>query len=234
MTSHGMIHQSSCPHTLQQNGVANHKLQHIIDTARTLLTHSNATLKFWGDAILTAGYLILSVTKYLTLFYSLITLCFIFFFMFFGSTCFVHDLTPGLDKLKARAIKCIFLDYSCTQKGYWCYSLANHRFYMSVDVTFFEDTPFFNSSISSKSVSQLLPIPSVIPHRTVSSPPSAPLFLIYHRCPQPQPVEAPLTEETGTSSLAPIIHPVAVDSDLSITIHKGNCTTQNPHPIYNF
>jgi len=38
----------------------------------------------------------------------------------FGSTCFVHDLTLGLDKLCARAIKCIFLGYSRVQKGYQC------------------------------------------------------------------------------------------------------------------
>lgn len=45
---------------------------------------------------------------------------------------------------------------------------------------------------------------------------------------------ASLIEESGASSLVPIIHPVAVDFDLPIAIHKGYCTTRNPHPIYNF
>ena len=36
----------------------------------------------------------------------------------FGCTYFVHDLSPGLDKLSAQAIKCVFLGYSRLQKGY--------------------------------------------------------------------------------------------------------------------
>nr|XP_009610355.1 uncharacterized protein LOC104104070 [Nicotiana tomentosiformis] len=40
----------------------------------------------------------------------------------FGSTCFVHNLAHGKDKLALRAIKCVFLGYSRVQKGYHCYS----------------------------------------------------------------------------------------------------------------
>jgi len=39
----------------------------------------------------------------------------------FGCVCFVHDMSPGLDKLSARSIKCV-LGYSRLQKGYRCYS----------------------------------------------------------------------------------------------------------------
>jgi len=34
----------------------------------------------------------------------------------FGCVCFVHDLSLGLDKLSASAIKCVFLDYSWFSK----------------------------------------------------------------------------------------------------------------------
>ena len=37
MKSHGIIHQTSCPYTSQQNGVAERKNRHLIETARTLL-----------------------------------------------------------------------------------------------------------------------------------------------------------------------------------------------------
>jgi len=70
----------------------------------------------------------------------------------FGSTCYVHDLSPGRDKLFARAVKCVFLGYSKTQKGYRCYSPSAHRFYVSADVTFFEDKPFFASPTTSGSI----------------------------------------------------------------------------------
>ena len=65
----------------------------------------------------------------------------------FDCTCFVHDLSLGLDKLSARAIKCVFLGYSRLQKGYKCYSPSTRRYYMFADVTFFEDTPFFSPSM---------------------------------------------------------------------------------------
>lgn len=67
----------------------------------------------------------------------------------FVSTCFVHDLTLGLNKMSARAVKCIFLRYSQVQKGYRCYCPSTHRFYVSADITFFEDTMFFVSSVNS-------------------------------------------------------------------------------------
>ncbi|RVW88631.1 Retrovirus-related Pol polyprotein from transposon RE1 [Vitis vinifera] len=35
----------------------------------------------------------------------------------FGCTCFVHILTPGQDKLSAKAMKCLFLGYSRLQKA---------------------------------------------------------------------------------------------------------------------
>ena len=49
-----------------------------------------------------------------------------FFFMaprVFGCTCFVQDFSPGLDKLSPRSIKCIFVGYFRTKKGYRYYSL---------------------------------------------------------------------------------------------------------------
>ena len=58
MASHGKIYQSTCPHTPQQNGIAERKHRHIIETARTFLLHANTPLKFWRDVVLTAGYLI--------------------------------------------------------------------------------------------------------------------------------------------------------------------------------
>ncbi|RVW51296.1 Retrovirus-related Pol polyprotein from transposon RE1 [Vitis vinifera] len=58
MSHHGILHQSSCAHTPQQNGVAERKNRHLVETARTLLLHSHVPFRFWGDAVLTACYLI--------------------------------------------------------------------------------------------------------------------------------------------------------------------------------
>ena len=48
MSQHGIIHQSSCAHTPQQNKVVERKNRHLVETARTLLLHSNVLLHFRG------------------------------------------------------------------------------------------------------------------------------------------------------------------------------------------
>ena len=58
ISSHGILHQSSCAYTPQQNGVAEHKNRHLVETARTLLLHHTVAQHFWRDVILTACYLI--------------------------------------------------------------------------------------------------------------------------------------------------------------------------------
>jgi hypothetical protein len=38
----------------------------------------------------------------------------------FGCVCFVQDNRPNMGKVNPRAVKCIFVRYSGTQKGYVC------------------------------------------------------------------------------------------------------------------
>ncbi|RVW42015.1 Retrovirus-related Pol polyprotein from transposon RE2 [Vitis vinifera] len=132
MSHHGILHQSSCAHTPQQNGVAERKNRHLVETARTLLLHSHVPFRFWGDAVLTACYLINRMPS--SVLHDQIPHSLLFpdqplYFLpprVFGCTCFVHILTPGQDKLSAKAMKCLFLGYSRLQKGYRCYSLETH------------------------------------------------------------------------------------------------------------
>ena len=53
MSQYGILHQSSCAHTPQQNEVAERKNRHLVTTARTLLLHSHVPFRLWGDAVLT-------------------------------------------------------------------------------------------------------------------------------------------------------------------------------------
>ena len=57
MSSHGIPHQSFSAYTSQQNGVVEHKNRHLVETTRTLF-HHKVLQRFWGDAILSACYLI--------------------------------------------------------------------------------------------------------------------------------------------------------------------------------
>ena len=54
----GIIHESSCVDTPQQNGVAERKMRHLLNVARALLHHHTVPKIFWGEAVLTAAFLI--------------------------------------------------------------------------------------------------------------------------------------------------------------------------------
>ena len=46
LSSHGILHQSSCAYTPHQNGVAKCKNRHLVETARTLLLHHKVPQRF--------------------------------------------------------------------------------------------------------------------------------------------------------------------------------------------
>jgi len=167
----------------------------------------------------------------------------------FGCVCFVHDVSPELDKLSARSLKCVFLGYSRLQKGYRCYSPETKKYYMSANVTFFGQTPYFSPSVQDVHViQQVLPILVVeynisnvhVPPSLDQSPPepsSPPIDSLQHRTPTnslvvPEHGESP-TSDSSPSSLDPTT-PGEGDSGWPIALRKGTRSSRNPHPIYNF
>lgn len=54
----GIVRHISCPNTPEQNGVAERKHRHIVETGLTLLFHAKLPLFLWVDAFLTATFLI--------------------------------------------------------------------------------------------------------------------------------------------------------------------------------
>ncbi|WVY96008.1 hypothetical protein V8G54_028159 [Vigna mungo] len=126
-------------------------------------------------------------------------------------------MSPGLDKLSTCAIKCVFLSYSCLQKRYRCYSLKTKNYYMFVNVTFFEETPYFSPSAQDIHLIQhVLPIlvaessiPSVHANVNFSQSllePSSPLIdILHHKTPRNNPVIQEYSESsTSNSSPSPL------------------------------
>lgn len=52
LSSLGIFHQTSCPHTPQQNGVVKRKHKHLLETSRALLFESKLPTKYWGNVFL--------------------------------------------------------------------------------------------------------------------------------------------------------------------------------------
>ncbi|RVW54694.1 Retrovirus-related Pol polyprotein from transposon TNT 1-94 [Vitis vinifera] len=151
-----LVHQSSCVNTPQQNGIAERKNRHLLDVARSLMFSTHVPKFFWGEAILIAAYLINRMPSRILDFQTPCQILLQSFpntrlistipFKVFGCSAFVHVHQQHRDKLDPRALKCIFLGYSPTQKGYKCYSLVTKQFYHSMDVTFFEQQSYFSKS----------------------------------------------------------------------------------------
>ncbi|CAL1356196.1 unnamed protein product [Linum trigynum] len=153
----GVVLQTSCINTPQQNGVVERKHRHLLDTARALRFHAGLPLRFWGECVLTAAYLINRMplaplhdkSPYQVLFdvppkYDhLRTL---------GCLVYAKDTHHHLDKFAARGRPGIFIGYPATQKGYRIYDLEKKQIYTSRDVVFVEHVfPYKESSLSSHS-----------------------------------------------------------------------------------
>src|SRR5436853_2288922 len=58
LSSQGIQHQTTCPDTPAQNGVAERKNRHLLEVARALMFQMNVPKYLLSDAILTATHLI--------------------------------------------------------------------------------------------------------------------------------------------------------------------------------
>jgi hypothetical protein len=58
LDSHGILHQTSCVYTGEQNGVVERKNRHLLEVTRSLLLTMNLPKPYGGDAVLAAAYLI--------------------------------------------------------------------------------------------------------------------------------------------------------------------------------
>jgi Integrase core domain len=124
----GIIHESLCAYTPQQNGVAERKNRHILEVARTMMIHRHVPHHFWVDVVLTACYLINRMASSVLDDVILYNILYPFAPLFpvppkiFGCACYVYDTRPSRTKLDPKSLIGIFLEYSGTQKGYRFYS----------------------------------------------------------------------------------------------------------------
>ncbi|KAL0404410.1 UNVERIFIED_CONTAM: Retrovirus-related Pol polyprotein from transposon TNT 1-94 [Sesamum radiatum] len=138
----GIKRHKTTPYTPQQNGVAERMNRTLLDKIRCLLISSGLSKSFWGDALMTAAYLInRSPSVPLS---GKVPECVwtdsdvdLSALRVFGCSAFA--LQNG-DKLDPRAQKCVFIGYPNGVKGYrlWVRSQPGIKVITSRDVTFNE------------------------------------------------------------------------------------------------
>ena len=139
----GTTYQHSCVYTPQQNGVVEHKHQHILETTRVFRFQAHLSLHFWAECVSTAVHII---NRLPTPLISRQTP----FEPFYGKIPSYATDVHVPHKFASRAKRCIFFCYPASQKAYKLYDLDTHKMFTSCDVIFHE-TIFPYESISSNS-----------------------------------------------------------------------------------
>ncbi|PKU68147.1 Retrovirus-related Pol polyprotein from transposon TNT 1-94 [Dendrobium catenatum] len=226
LRTHGIVHQTSCPYTPEQNGLAERKHRHIIETTRALLFTASVPYTYWPDAVSTAVYLINrlppitlnNLSPFETLHkqkpdYGHLNI--------FGCECFPLMPHHARHKLQPKALPHIFIGYSDTYKGYKCLNRHTNKITISRNVKFHEQIfPFAtqdilcNSESSQHSPFTLTPTSVVHSHAS----PTIPRQNNSHCAPsnlQPQPTRP--TQPTQS---------IPCDAPQPIPVH-----TSTPHPM---
>ena len=154
---HGIVHETSCVGTPQQNGRIERKHRHILNTVRALRFQANLPTEFWSYCALTAGYLINRTPTALLNGKTPFEMIYkrpppLDHLRVFGCVCYVHNQKHRGDKFESRSNKSIFLGYPFAKKGWRVYNLETGIISVSQDVVFLKTEFAFPVPLQSPSL----------------------------------------------------------------------------------
>ena len=118
----GIMRQLTIPRKPQQNGVAERRNRTLLEMVRSIMAQANLPISYWGDAILTAVYILnrMPSKSVPSTPYELWTgkKPDLSNLRPWGSAGFVHNTSHKYEKLGPREKKCTFIRYSEHSKGY--------------------------------------------------------------------------------------------------------------------
>ncbi|KAA0054884.1 Beta-galactosidase [Cucumis melo var. makuwa] len=136
-----------------EQDLAERKNRHLVEVARSVMLSTSLPSYLWGDAILTAAHLINRMPSRIlhlqtpldclkesypsTRLVSEVPL------RVFGCTAYVHNFGPNQTKFTPRAQACMFVGYPLHQCGYKCFRPPSRKYFVTMDVTFCENRPYF-------------------------------------------------------------------------------------------
>ncbi|KAL3371764.1 hypothetical protein AABB24_008346 [Solanum stoloniferum] len=150
----GIVHQTSCAYTPQQNGVAERKHRHLLEVTRALRFQADIPINLWGLCVLAAVHIINRLPS------SVLQNRSPYERFYNKKPCLSHlkvieclcyaKVIQEHDKLKPRSKMTVHMGYSMTQKGYILYDLETRQLGVSRYVIFREDIfPFKNNNSGS-------------------------------------------------------------------------------------
>ena len=115
----------SCPYTPQQNGVAERKHRHIVETALTIMFNASIPLSLWTEIFLASVYLINRTSLSTLSFKSPYEILFLRTpdysrIRILGCRCFPCLRDYRKHKFDVKPFPCVFIGYSPLHKGYRC------------------------------------------------------------------------------------------------------------------